>query len=162
MKDITQITPFNVSGLGGDIMVTAIGTATLSCARPKKEPIKLTISGVYYVKDTPINIISEGLLHEKGAYLDTPDCCVRLLESGRLIAYCNKVNYVYFLRIAGSLINAPAVTQAKVSAPLSVWHRRFGHVRMDTILKAAKACEGVEISVKDRDITCETCNIAKA
>jgi hypothetical protein len=44
--------------------------------------------------------------------------------------------------------------------PLSVWHRRLGHVGLERIKDAAKRSIGIEISRLDQETTCEPCKLA--
>jgi hypothetical protein len=164
-----------ISGVGNTkTQAEGRGTVKLTTRVDGKE-FQLTLEDVLYIPSNPQNLISLGRWDKSGGHYHGGDGkLVMSRKDGETIAMGTRIsNQLYKLeevttekRLPNSeRANADQYTFASVhpAQDWEVWHRRFGHIAMDSIrtLYDKKLVEGLSVNTASPQYDCKACTQAK-
>lgn len=143
------------------------------------------LRGVYYVPDLNGNLLSVSRLAERGHSFSFHDDLCEISKEGRTVALARKQDGLYTLlakqcapervyvasaspddssavETAPPLIAMPAKAEKSSKATLATWHRRLGHLNVDSVVKMVRKgmVKGMDIigSLKPkRSLACAPC-----
>jgi hypothetical protein len=136
---------------------------------------RIPVRNVVYSPDFHVNLISYGILRDNGIRWDEEKECLRD-TSGTTIAVvqrCEDAKLWVFQKPSIepqiSLVMATHRRSAKPEvseASLELWHRRMGHMHVETIKKAAELVNGVKINNSTTSVSgaspCSVCSQSDA
>jgi hypothetical protein len=158
----------NVRGFNGSSLAV-LGVGVVHVKLDNGQTLKL--SNVLYVPGASLRLLSVGVLCDKGYTIEYDDTKCYLRRKGtdrRVIATGTRKNGKLYV-LDGNIQPAPttditdAVALSAVGVPDAVWHRRLGHVNMDTIHRMSRQTlvEGMPLTTPSSPCLCEHCIIGK-
>ncbi|GAA5892810.1 uncharacterized protein JCM6883_007482 [Sporobolomyces salmoneus] len=158
----------------------ALGVGTDVCPGYRSLQLRLAngnvldLDKVYYLPGAPTSLLSVKRLASHGATVTFgPDLLATITKDGDLVANtipgtCYQLDVSPSLALANIVTPVPlgplaATTRDAGSASLMAWHRRLGHISLDTIISLARseAVKGLTLTdTVKRD--CEVCLLSKS
>lgn len=118
-----------------------------------------TMKNVHHVPDLKFNLFSIGAADEQGIEARFNEGRLVFSKRGKELFYGFKKSGAYY-------VNLPVTTEQFTccKATLSEWHKRFGHISNKVIERMAKdkIVQGLEITSKGDESTCEQCALGKS
>ncbi|CAM8920862.1 unnamed protein product [Rhodiola kirilowii] len=159
-KYLTHIIPitkrqFVTFGDGGKGQVIGCGTL--------KVPDLPILKDTLLIKGLKVNLISISQLCDGGYHAQfTHDSCqVMDKEGGTLMKGSRAPNNCYLIGSAGTVAASACLTSQ--TDEMTLWHRRLGHLNLNTLkkLSSTRLIRGMPIVTGDIDVICGECQIGK-
>lgn len=176
MKDLRPVDPpVKVTVADGRVIsINQVGRLSLSvllCSGHRSNDKVVTFDNVYHVPTLTATLISVSQLVNSGHIVRFADnqWTVQHGKGGQDMCCAREVNGVYEILTPESAPLTSATESAFVAAlrrnpaPLSVWHRRLGHLNLAACrrLASSPAVRGVVILQDDHPPACKSCALAK-
>ena len=149
-------------GDGRELEAVGQGTVYLSMNLPEGKTCQRKLRDVLYVPRLSYNLLSVSKAADTGKTTEFDNVHCRIIgEGGKLLAMGTKVGCLYYLdyqKIArGQQVNA-AETK-KPESKQSIWHGRFGHLRVRNLQKLARdnMINGFDFDTSSDLTFCEAC-----
>lgn len=155
VRDIDPVT-YNLANKGGSLKVTKIGTLNVKSIVNGREMVALTISNVHYCENASVNLLSIGSLDDKGVDFTLTKGFLKASRNGKSLFNAEKVGRLY---IANFELMAPTANVVNSVNESDLWHRRLGHLSMQTIydMKKSNMVNGISKDVGKCLEFCECC-----
>lgn len=146
---------------GSAIRASGVGTIEVT-AYFGNRPEQVTISNVYYCPELESNLLSLGILEEKGYKFVGHNGTLSVLDSEEeTVLQASRDGTLYRANMEIKAYSARAKV-AKTSASASLWHRRLAHLNVADVAKLASMVNGMDIdSSKEVSNFCEPCVLGK-
>ncbi len=176
MIDFTE-NPTKVGGSTSDGISPGKGKVKIRLAlRDGIEGLVLTLTNVFYLPNSPSNLVSLGLLDDAGIYHHNKDQTLYNLETRKTLAFAERYKTSFLLHLLN--LSAAAVNHLKNSEiyeeetpnvnqttdkrlPLTRWHQRLGHLNFPA-LKRHLAHHNITSIEFTKGHMCDSCEKAKA
>lgn len=164
----TSLTPFPlpypalIIADGGSTPILGQGTSTLRL-QTKDGVVSASLSNSIYVPTAKYDLISASALDKAGASITTRNGLAIIRFDGQVFATATlQSDGLYHMDLAPPSTTPliPLAFTAKPTAqPISLWHRRLGHVSYSAIeeLRRKNMVEGLDITSNDRPSICPPC-----
>lgn len=112
---------------------------------------QITVNDILHIPDISANLLSvyRMVCHGNKVIFDYDGCKI-YNKSDKLIASCKPENGVYKLKLIAHEQQCLLTKQEESSAML--WHRRFGHLNFQTMMKLRNSVNGISINDDDSEI----------
>lgn len=170
--------PTRVGGSTSDGILPGRGTVKIRLAKEDgSEGLILNLRNVFYLPNSPSNLVSLGLLNDAGIYHDNENQTLYDKVSRKPLAFAQRWETSFLLHplnLSASAINLlkannnvyeNTMPQVQVHQtqnsrlPLTTWHRRLGHLNFPALKKHLKRHN---IEYDDDERVCDSCERAKA
>ena len=168
-KNISNIDE-NISvkvGDGSSLPVEGKGDVRINIKLPTKRVIKCHLKNVLYVPKLAHNLISVSQIAQDGKEIKFFKNSCKILNDGRIVAYGNKVDNLYFLKnvtndATGHPKNDEPEVEVAAKASLmngNLLHRRFCHMNYESMRKMISndCVRGLNPNIKIQNDLCESC-----
>jgi hypothetical protein len=170
--------PEGVIAGSGPNEVLGYGTVVIKTQHPNGTGT-ITLQKVAYMPDFPINVIALCLVEAKGAFFDHEKKQLRLSKSRKILAnltFCNGLYLVSpdqrdsFGAQQPSMAFAIDYTKKPIHSSRATpdrWHRRMGHIGLETLNHLRQSTEGVRFTheprtgTSDEEPLCEICLLSR-
>lgn len=143
------------------------------------EGLILNLSNVFYLPNSPCNLLSLGLLNNSGIYHDNENETLYEIHTRQILAQAQRWRNSYLLKplnLSDGAVNLLRVDNATYQGPpnilhtasspasvlpLSVWHKRLGHTNFPS-LKTFLRRLSIPFSNDSDGYICDSCQRAKA
>ena len=156
VKNIDETAPEFQFGNSATQVPSNVGKVIVTVTNEDGEKRELELSSVYYLPESPCNLLSTGAIREKGHRFHQPP---------------DKMSYVLF----GDEFKVPALETGRVPLLVGrppkkaslvsrrIWHRRLGHVGSQHLDQLAKFVDGLNIDDGDNTLDpCDACPAGKS
>lgn len=138
------------------------------------EGLILTLTNVFYLRNSPSNLVSLGLLNDADHHNE--DQTLYDLESRKTLAFAERYKTSFLLHplnlsaAAVNLLrnnqvyerNGPGINQTQIGKlPLTLWHQRLGHLNLASLRKHLTR-HNIEFVNDAEGFVCDSCERAKA
>ncbi len=144
--------PTRVGGLTSDGVSPGRGTVWIRLAlEDRTEGVILNLQNIYYVSNSPSNLISLSLLNDVGVYYDNEQQVLYNKTSQRPLVFTQRWEQNFLLYPLNLFVSAANLLKTKSNfykdtepkihqtssnkLSLTVWHKRFGHLNFPTLRK---------------------------
>ena len=150
--------------LGDGRALTAVGRGevVLDVVLPNGESKLCTLCDVLYVPKLSHNLISVTKATQKGKVVKfTKSACYMLNKKHQMIAKATKVGSLYQLEYKPNHERANLAEKADTKE--DIWHKRFGHLGVGSLLKLAREglADGFDFDASRKLTFCEMCPLGK-
>lgn len=142
---------------GKKAAVKGVGNCQINCYGRGGEEKQIVLTGVLYVPDLDMNLVSVGKLVQKGAAVDFNEHGCTIAKDKRIAAVASRSNGLYHLRMVECVGAVNEHCDAK--SCLHDWHRKLGHRDIKAIqeLEQRELATGIKIKRCGLVLPCETC-----
>ena len=170
--------PTRVGGSTSDSILPGRGTVKIRLAKEDgSKGLILNLRNVFYLPNSPSNLVSLGLLNDAGIYHDNENQILYDKVSRKPLAFAQRWEtsfLLHSLNLSASAINLlkannnvyeNTMPQVQVHQtqnsrlPLTTWHQRLGHLNFPALKKHLKRHN---IEYDDDKRVCDSCKRAKA
>lgn len=160
-SDFRKLSEKRVVEIADEHCLDIVGTGTILIeARVNNQWETRRLENVLYVPQIKRNLISTAVLTDKGMQvIIQADGCKLIDKTGKVVAVGERYE-MNQLKMDFRLLIKECANTAAVS--LQHWHRRLGHINIDTIKKMCKdnLVTGIDLSNSDK-FFCEDCQLGK-
>ncbi len=167
--------PTRVGGSTADGVSPGRGKVKIRLAKKDgSEGLVLTLTNVFYLPNSPSNLVSLGLLNDAGIYHHNEDQILYDQSTRKTFAFAEKYKTSFLLHplnLSSAAVNlfrehevykGPEVNQTQSERlHLTLWHQRLGHLNF-TALKKHLAHHNIEFINDAEGFICDSCERAKA
>lgn len=138
------------------------------------EGLVLNLRNVYYLPNSPCNLVSLGLLNDSGIFHDNENETLFQVESRQILAQAQRWRNSYLLRplnlsdnllrIDDQTYRSPHVfqnTMTPATTTLTTWHKRLGHTNFFSLKTFLRHLDITYVD-DSKDYICDSCQRAKA
>lgn len=168
--------PTKVGGSTSDGLSPGRGTVKIRLAKEDgSEGLILNLRNIFYLPNSPSNLVSLGLLNDAGIYHDNENQTLYDKVSRNPLAFAQRWETSFLLHplnLSASAINPlkannnvyentmPQIHQTQNSRlPLTTWHQRLGDLNFPALIIHLKRHN---IEYNDNERVCDSCERAKA
>lgn len=159
LSGVKKFPPFSI-GLAKDghsLSVDRGGTLNVQSFVHGGKPVEITLNETCYSRDVRENLLSIGKLDDGGARITIENGEMTVAHAGETIFVAKKVGGIYWASF--EVLKPTANLALAVKESNELWHRRFGHISMRSILTMNKqgAVKGLDNKVTDDLDFCSCC-----
>lgn len=163
LKEVRNIQPLNIdiAKEGESLKVSHVGSLSVQSIVNGREVEKLTIGDVKYSPNVCENLLSLGALDEKGVKFEINNGRMIAKHNGVTIFIAEKIGRLYYVTFEMLPLSAFVADKSKVESTL--WHKRLGHISIQSICKMAKSgmVSGISQNLTNDIDFCDCCVKAK-
>lgn len=163
LRDVKSIEPLtmNLAKAGESLRVTHVGSLQLTSFVNGRESEQLTISDVHYSANITENLLSLGVLDEKGVSFKISNGIMTAIHNGTTLFVARKIGRLYYVEFE---LQSPCVNVVRGSkANSELWHRRLAHTSIQTICKMVEndVVKGISKDLTTEIDFCDCCAKSK-
>jgi hypothetical protein len=143
---------------GGMVRAEGFGTVRLNLITSAGMQKEVVLNDVYYLPELPVNLFSSNRIRQKGYYIDGLAQTLRnRLNREELCAFDETGTFIQIKTAKPAVQIFTASSRRQELRPIELWHRRFGHLGPENVLRTAAMTTGVAIPAS----TADSANLAK-